>query len=164
MDLSSVFPSIQATVAKRSRAGGTRTCCPQPRSSLLTVKRCILILEHGVRMHSPGIQDAGSLQGHPLEAAIVHLRIATTPAKGTFVPWAEGPRNCPGQRFAQVEFVAVLGTLFSAHRLKPVLSNGRTAEDAKKDLLSMADGAGISAVSLQMQEPKKVALQWAGSS
>ncbi|KAJ9656997.1 hypothetical protein H2198_004597 [Neophaeococcomyces mojaviensis] len=43
-----------------------------------------------------------------------------TPPKGTYLPWSAGPRVCPGQRMAQVEFVAVMFTLFSRHRLEPV--------------------------------------------
>ena len=83
-----------------------------------------------------------------------------SPKPGTFVPWADGPRNCPGQKFAQVEFVAVLATLFSGFRVKPVLQKGQSEEEARRWLQSMADGSKISAITLQMQQPKKVALEW----
>ena len=79
---------------------------------------------------------------------------------GTFVPWAEGPRQCPGQKFAQVEFVAVMVTLFADYHVKPVLQRGQTEEEAKALLLGMVDNSKISAITLQMQEPKKVALEW----
>lgn len=82
------------------------------------------------------------------------------PAKGTYIPWADGPRNCPGRKFAQVEFVSVIVSLFSTHHVKPVLSTGQNSEDAKKALLGMVKGSAISAITLQMQEPRKVALKW----
>lgn len=42
------------------------------------------------------------------------------PPKGTYLPWSAGPRVCPGQKMAQVEFVAILATLFSRHRMEIV--------------------------------------------
>ena len=86
--------------------------------------------------------------------------VLINPAKGTFVPWADGPRNCPGQKFSQVEFVAVMATLFSSYRAKPVLSKEHSAGEAQRALLSMVEGSAISAITLQMQEPRKIALQW----
>lgn len=82
------------------------------------------------------------------------------PVKGTFIPWADGPRNCPGQKFAQVEFVSAMASLFSKSCVKPVLPEGQEPGLATKELLSMVEGSAISAITLQMQEPKKVALQW----
>lgn len=29
--------------------------------------------------------------------------IFVTPAKGTFFPWSDGPQDCPGARFSQVQ-------------------------------------------------------------
>lgn len=40
------------------------------------------------------------------------------PPKGTYLPWSAGPRVCPGQKMAQVEFVGVLATLFARHRME----------------------------------------------
>lgn len=82
------------------------------------------------------------------------------PSKGTFLPWADGPRACPGRRMAEVEFVAVMATLFHRHRVSPVLLHGETAESAKSRLLHMVDDSAISAVTLQMQHPRNVALVW----
>ena len=42
------------------------------------------------------------------------------PAKGTYLPWSSGPRVCPGQKMAQVEFVGVIATLFARHRMEAV--------------------------------------------
>ena len=40
------------------------------------------------------------------------------PPPGAYLPWSSGPRVCPGQKMAQVEFVAILVTLFSRHRME----------------------------------------------
>ncbi|KAK5092027.1 hypothetical protein LTR70_007894 [Exophiala xenobiotica] len=42
------------------------------------------------------------------------------PPKGTYLPWSSGPRVCPGQKMAQVEFVGVMATLFAGHRMEVV--------------------------------------------
>ncbi|KAK3290834.1 cytochrome P450 [Chaetomium fimeti] len=42
------------------------------------------------------------------------------PPKGTWVPWAMGPRVCPGMKMAQVEFVAAILTLLKQHRIERV--------------------------------------------
>jgi len=42
------------------------------------------------------------------------------PPKGTYLPWSAGPRVCPGQKMAQVEFTAILLTLFRRNRIEAV--------------------------------------------
>lgn len=79
---------------------------------------------------------------------------------GVFVPWAEGPRNCPGKKFAQVEFVAVMAILFRKHRVRPVLEEGETPEDGRKRVMQMANDSALTAITLQMRNPKKVSLEW----
>lgn len=37
-----------------------------------------------------------------------------------YMPWYHGPRVCPGKKFSQVEYVAVMTTLISQYRLEPV--------------------------------------------
>ena len=80
--------------------------------------------------------------------------------RGTFVPWADGPRSCPGRKFAQVEFVAVMAVLFRRHRVRPKLLDRETMEQAKKRVLGMVNDSAISAITLQMRRPKDVALVW----
>ena len=79
---------------------------------------------------------------------------------GVFIPWAEGPRNCPGKKFAQVEFIGAMTTLFRNHRVRPVLKKGETAEDGRKRLMQMADTSALTAITLQMRHPKSVNLRW----
>ncbi|KAL8727525.1 MAG: hypothetical protein Q9166_005996 [cf. Caloplaca sp. 2 TL-2023] len=93
-------------------------------------------------------------EGKPSSQAFV------TPPQGSFIPWADGPRVCPGQKFAQVEFVAVMATLLGRYRIKPVLEAGQSEEAGRRALMAMADDSAISAITLQMNQPGKVALHW----
>lgn len=76
------------------------------------------------------------------------------PPKGAFLPWSIGPRVCPGQKMAQVEFTAIFLTLFRRHRIEAVpLSMDRREEteserNARLDAL-MKDS--MSVLTLQMR-------------
>jgi cytochrome P450 len=57
------------------------------------------------------------------------------PPKGTWVPWAAGPRVCPGMKMAQVEFTAAVITLLQNHRVEAVPLGGedRAATEERLD-------------------------------
>lgn len=82
------------------------------------------------------------------------------PKVGTFIPWADGPRECVGRKFSQVEFVAVLAGLFRQYRVRPVLKNEEGEADGKMALVRMVDDSAISAITLQMLEPRSRSLRW----
>jgi cytochrome P450 len=82
------------------------------------------------------------------------------PEAGSFIPWADGPRACVGKKFSQVEFVAVLAVLFQQYQARPVLKAGESEEDGKRALIAMVNNSAISAITLQMQEPRSRALRW----
>lgn len=42
------------------------------------------------------------------------------PPRGTYMPFSSGPRVCPGQKMAQVEFVGVILALFKDYRIEAV--------------------------------------------
>lgn len=50
------------------------------------------------------------------------------PTPGSYVPWANGPRICPGKKFSQVEFVAVISCLLRRYRVEPVLLQGESPQ------------------------------------
>ncbi|KAI0897018.1 cytochrome P450 [Annulohypoxylon nitens] len=54
------------------------------------------------------------------------------PKKGTFFPWGDGPQVCPGKKFAEVEGVAVLASLFKAHRISVKKERGESDEHLRK--------------------------------
>ncbi|KAK5625756.1 hypothetical protein RRF57_001472 [Xylaria bambusicola] len=57
------------------------------------------------------------------------------PPKGMFLPWAMGPRVCPGQKMAQVEFTAVLLAIMKGHRISatPLEGEGQAELEQRLD-------------------------------
>lgn len=84
-----------------------------------------------------------------------------SPSDGSFVPWASGPRVCPGRKFAQVEFVAVIATTFKNNRVRIKKLSGESPEQAKQRVLAVAEDSeiGLSPV-LRMRHPEKIRLHW----
>ncbi|EXJ90460.1 hypothetical protein A1O1_03562 [Capronia coronata CBS 617.96] len=67
--------------------------------------------------------------------------IAPPPPGAAFMPWSTGPRVCPGRKFSQVEFVAVISSLLQDYRLEPLVIWGRmqTKEQARQALLDVVE-------------------------
>ena len=82
------------------------------------------------------------------------------PANGAFIPWADGPRVCIGRKFSQVEFVSVIASLISKARVRPVLEGKDNGDDGHRALMKMVDESAIFAITLQMKNPRGVALMW----
>jgi cytochrome P450 len=58
------------------------------------------------------------------------------PPRGAYVPWSAGPRVCPGQKMAQVEFTAIFLTLFRRHRIEVMplkVENGIDGDGGLRD-------------------------------
>ena len=79
--------------------------------------------------------------------------------RGTFLPWSSGPRVCPGAKMAQVEFTAVMYEIFQRCKVHPIARAGESKDQARERLLAeMKDSAPR--ISLQMNHPEEVQLQW----
>lgn len=67
--------------------------------------------------------------------------IAPPPPGAVFMPWSTGPRVCPGRKFSQVEFVAVIASLLKGCRLEPLVIEGKmqTMEQARRALLEVIE-------------------------
>ena len=81
------------------------------------------------------------------------------PIKGSYIPWSEGAANCPGKKFAQVEFVAAMTSLFKDHRVQPLTKRGETLEQARRPVLDVVADSAVNLL-LEMQDPGSVALRW----
>ncbi|KAJ6150972.1 hypothetical protein N7470_007566 [Penicillium chermesinum] len=83
-----------------------------------------------------------------------------TPAKGTFIPWSEGARMCPGMKMSQVEFVSTIATLFRSSKCEVLPTGGLyRAEDLQQRLKDlMADS--VTKLTLQFRDPNAVLLHW----
>jgi len=53
------------------------------------------------------------------------------PYRGSFIPFSDGARACLGRKFANVEFVATLSTLFREYSVELEVKEGETYEEAK---------------------------------
>lgn len=81
------------------------------------------------------------------------------PVKGSYVPWAEGPRICPGKKFSQVEYVAVIARLLRNHTIEVVKNSGETKEQACGRVLSVIQDSDVK-ITLQMRRPESVKLRF----
>ena len=82
-----------------------------------------------------------------------------SPLKGTFFPWAEGARNCPGKKFAYVEIVAILASLLWNHRADPVPQAGESIVEARRRILEVVKDSSVMLM-LKMRDPESVAIRW----
>jgi cytochrome P450 len=76
-----------------------------------------------------------------------------------FNPWAAGPRVCPGKKFSQVEFVAVVARLFQKGRVTLKVEAGEKQEEAFKRINDVVADSTLD-VTLRMKYPEKVRLVW----
>jgi cytochrome P450 len=83
-----------------------------------------------------------------------------TPPRGTYLPWSVGPRTCPGQKMSQVEFVAVVATLFRRCTARPVVREGESVQLARRRVLGLVQDSRP-VLTLQMGRPGEVLLEWA---
>ena len=81
------------------------------------------------------------------------------PQKGTYFPWSDGPQNCPGKKFAQVEFVAVIAGLLRQHRVKIVPNKGETKEAMHKRVMAVLEDCEQGLL-LRMRDADSVRLTW----
>jgi hypothetical protein len=81
------------------------------------------------------------------------------PPPGMFNPWTVGPRVCPGKKFAQVEFVAVITRLLKNGKVKPKLVAGEKKEDAIVRIMEVVQDSDLN-VTLNMKRPEKAPLVW----
>ncbi|KAL8690124.1 MAG: hypothetical protein Q9218_004356 [Villophora microphyllina] len=92
-------------------------------------------------------------------ATTISSETLMTPKKGTYIPWSEGLQNCPGKKFAQVEFVATMARLFKNHRAEPVPKRGESMEAARERVRACVADTGMQLL-LQMNDPGKVGVRW----
>lgn len=82
-----------------------------------------------------------------------------TPVKGSYVPFSDGARVCPGKKFAQVEFVAAMVAFFRGNRVQVVQEGVESESQARARTMEVVKDSGILLL-LQMNHPEKVGLRW----
>lgn len=81
------------------------------------------------------------------------------PPQGTYAPWSGGPRVCPGKKFGQVEFVAIMATFFKEHRVEPVPRDHESIQCARARTLAAVKDSGMILL-LQMLKPETIGVRW----
>ncbi|KAF7557887.1 hypothetical protein G7Z17_g253 [Cylindrodendrum hubeiense] len=84
-------------------------------------------------------------------------KLAPMPS-GAFLPWAAGPRVCPGKKFSQVEFVAVLACLLKGYRVEPD-TGGKLSKAAASDLLMEEAKQSSFNFLLKVKHPERLRLR-----
>ncbi|TEY42791.1 hypothetical protein BOTCAL_0380g00120 [Botryotinia calthae] len=77
----------------------------------------------------------------------------------TFFPWSDGPQNCPGQKFSQVEFVAVLAVLLRDHKVSVVQNDDESPQKARERALAVTQDCNMELL-LRMRDADQVRLIW----
>ncbi|KAE9365155.1 cytochrome P450 [Stipitochalara longipes BDJ] len=81
------------------------------------------------------------------------------PSPGMFNPWTHGPRVCPGKKFAQVEFVAVIAKLLKNGNVKPKLKANEKLDDAIVRVKEVVQDSALD-ITLNMKHPERAPLIW----
>lgn len=73
------------------------------------------------------------------------------PPRGAYISWSAGPRVCPGQKMAQVEFTAIFLTLLRRHRIDAVALPGETRAETDTRLDQTMQN-GVSILTIMMKD------------
>ncbi|KAF1963767.1 cytochrome P450 [Byssothecium circinans] len=78
-----------------------------------------------------------------------------------YAAWSHGPRICPGMKMAQVEFVAVLGTVLRGVRVTPaVTGDDEVGEEGARDVvLGLVRESAARGPTLSFERPGEVCLR-----
>jgi len=80
------------------------------------------------------------------------------PPRDTYFSWSDGFQNCPGLKFSQVEFVAVLALLMREHRLRIVRVGNETETQARERVRSVINDCDMKLL-LRMRDADRVKLK-----
>lgn len=76
-----------------------------------------------------------------------------------FVPWIMGPRVCPGKKFSQVEFVAVVAELLTKYRVELLAEPGETQTATRERVLKVMEEKYFN-VSSHFRKPEAAGLRF----
>lgn len=83
--------------------------------------------------------------------------LAEAPESAAFLGWSFGPRVCPGKKFSQVEFIAVLATMLHSYRVKPAVKAGEGFDEAKGRLIGVLEDVYFT-LAVKIKRPDDAAL------
>jgi cytochrome P450 len=126
---------------------------------------CMVVPSYGSVQTDPRFWGPDSLEWNPSRFIVKRegsdeedFRV---PVRGAFVGWSDGPRDCPGRKFSQVEFVATMAVLFrDSWRVEPVTQPGETLDAARQRVVDLIKNDSGSVLLLQMLHPERAPLVW----
>jgi cytochrome P450 len=80
------------------------------------------------------------------------------PRKGTYLAWADGPQVCPGLKFSQVEFVAVLACMFQSCKIEIIRLEGEGEEAMRERVMKVLNDVDFQLL-LRMKNAERVQLR-----
>ncbi|KAI0006823.1 cytochrome P450 [Xylariaceae sp. FL0662B] len=87
--------------------------------------------------------------------------LLSPPSRGNFLGWSEGSRDCPGKRFSQVEWVAILAALFRDWQVQPRLQENETLAEEQVRILDFIErNTDYGGLLLQLMHPERLPLVW----
>ncbi|KAF2187983.1 putative cytochrome P450 [Zopfia rhizophila CBS 207.26] len=81
------------------------------------------------------------------------------PETAAYLPWMFGPRVCPGKKFSQVEFVAIIAQTLSGYRVEVLRSDGESDDTARARLMRALDDKYFN-VSAHLKRPEVAGVQF----
>lgn len=77
-----------------------------------------------------------------------------TPDRKVYIPWSDGPQNCPGLKFSQVEFVAMMACLFKNHRVTGVREAKESDAEMRRRIREVVEDCEA-VMLLKMRDPDR---------
>ncbi|PSN66490.1 cytochrome P450 [Corynespora cassiicola Philippines] len=75
-----------------------------------------------------------------------------------YCPWVFGPRVCPGKKFSQVEFVALVAQILSKYRVEAFRNEGESVKAAESRLMGVLDHKFFN-ISTHLKHPEDASIQ-----
>ncbi|KAF2177971.1 cytochrome P450 [Zopfia rhizophila CBS 207.26] len=90
--------------------------------------------------------------------------LLSPPSRGSYLGWSEGTRDCPGKRFSQVEWVAIMAALFRDWKVEPRRQGNETFTEARTRVLNFIDkNTDYGGLLLQLMHPESLPLVWSST-
>ncbi|KAL4922620.1 cytochrome P450 monooxygenase [Aspergillus aurantiobrunneus] len=103
----------------------------------------------------PGHWGQDSLDWNPARWISTSEDELFVPVSNHFFGWGAGPRICPGQKFSQVEIIAVLVCILKNHRVVLVPQGGQTMDETRGHAVRLIESSSV-ALTLQMPDAKLI--------
>ena len=85
--------------------------------------------------------------------------LAGPPKDAGYLPWLTGPRTCPGKKFSQIEFVAVIGSLLSGYEVEPLAKAGQSPALAREKLVEVTNEFYFN-ISAHLRRPREAGIRF----